>query len=79
VQNEYQLMATQLDSMAKEYEQQSLMLSEDLKKAKEQDIIDMQNSMQSYQLAKLGPNGELTLKQQQLEFLLVEKFKTAVN
>lgn len=79
VQREYQLMATQLDSMAKEYEQQSLMLSEDLKKAKEQDIIDMQNSMQSYQLAKLGPNGELTLKQQQLEFLLVEKFKTAVN
>ena len=79
VQKEYQLMATQLDSMAKEYEQQSLMLSEDLKKAKEQDIIDMQNSMQSYQLAKLGPNGELTLKQQQLEFLLVEKFKTAVN
>ena len=79
VQNEYQLMATQLDSMAKEYEQQSLMLSEDLKKAKEQDIVDMNNSMQSYQLAKLGPNGELTLKQQQLEFLLVEKFKTAVN
>jgi len=79
VQKEYQLMATQLDSMAKEYEQQSLMLWEDLKKAKEQDIIDMQNSMQSYQLAKLGPNGELTLKQQQLEFLLVEKFKTAVN
>ena len=79
VQKEYQLMVTQLDSMAKEYEQQSLMLSEDLKKAKEQDIIDMQNSMQSYQLAKLGPNGELTLKQQQLEFLLVEKFKTAVN
>ena len=79
VQREYQLMATQLDSMAKEYEQQSLMLSEDLKKAKEQDIIDMQNSMQSYQLTKLGPNGELTLKQQQLEFLLVEKFKTAVN
>jgi Skp family chaperone for outer membrane proteins len=34
VQKEYQLMATQLDSMAKEYEQQSLMLSEDLKKSK---------------------------------------------
>jgi len=79
VQKEYQLMATQLDSMAKEYEQQSLMLSEDLKKAKEQDMIDMNNSMQSYQLAKLGPNGELTIKQQQLEFQLVEKFKAAVN
>ena len=29
-------MATQLDSMVKEYEQQSLMMSEELKKAKEQ-------------------------------------------
>ena len=71
-------MATELDSMVKEYEKQSLMLSEDLKKAKEQDIVDMNNSMQSYQLSKLGPNGELTQKQAQLEFQLVEKFKTAV-
>ena len=72
-------MATELDSMVKEYEKQSLMLSEDLKKAKEQDIVDMNNSMQSYQLSKLGPNGELTQKQAQLEFQLVEKFKAAVN
>ena len=43
IQKEYQLMATELDSMVKEYEKQSLMLSEDLKKAKEQDIVDMNN------------------------------------
>ncbi|OUT46144.1 MAG: hypothetical protein CBB74_03775 [Owenweeksia sp. TMED14] len=79
IQKEYQLMATELDSMVKEYEKQSLMLSDDLKKAKEQDIVDMNNSMQSYQLSKLGPNGELTQKQAQLEFQLVEKFKAAVN
>ena len=30
--------------MVKEYEQQNLMLSEDLKKAKEQDIVDMNQS-----------------------------------
>ncbi len=40
---EYQLMATELDSMVKEYDQQSLMMSEELKKAKEQDIVDMNN------------------------------------
>jgi len=79
IQKEYQSMATQLDSMAKEYEQQRLVLSDDLRKAKEQDIIDMQNSMQSYQQLKVGPNGELTRKQAQLEFELVEKFKSAVN
>jgi outer membrane protein len=72
-------MATELDSMVKEYEQQSLMMSEELKKAKEQDIRDMNNSLQSYQMSKVGPNGELTRKQAQLEFELVEKFKAAVN
>ena len=63
IQKEYQTMATELDSMVKEYEQQSLMMSEELKKAKEQDIVDMNNSMQSYQLSKVGPQGELTRKQ----------------
>ena len=79
IQKEYQSMATELDSMVKEYEQQSLMMSEELKKAKEQVIVDMNNSMQSYQLSKVAPNGELTRKQAQLEFELVEKFKAAVN
>lgn len=79
IQKEYQTMATELDSMVQEYEQQSLMMSEELKKAKEQDIVDMNNAMQSYQLSKVGPDGDLTRKQAQLEFELVEKFKSAVN
>ena len=79
IQKEYEAMATELDSMVKEYEQQSLMMSEELKKAKEQDIVDMNNSMQSYQLSKVGPNGERTRKQQQLEYDLVQKFKNAVD
>ncbi len=79
IQKEYQIMATELDSMNKEFEQQSLMMSEELKKAKEQDIVDMNNSMQSYQQAEVGPDGELTKKQAQLEYELVQKFKAAVD
>ncbi len=79
IQKEFQSMATQLDSMVKEYEQQSLMMSEELKKAKEQDIIDMNNSLQSYQLSKVGPDGELTRKQAQLEFDLMNQVKIAVD
>ena len=79
IQKEYQAMAVELDSLVKDFEKQSLMMSEELKKAKEQDIIDLNSSMQSYQLAKVGPNGELTRKQAQLEYELVEKFKSAVN
>ena len=79
IQFEFDKMAVELDSMLQEYEKQSLMMAEELKKAKEQDIVDMNNSMQSYQLSKVGPDGELTRKQAQLEYELVEKFKTAVN
>ena len=79
IQKEYEAMAVVLDSMVQDYDKQSLLLGEQLKKAKEQDIIDMQNSMQSYQLSKVGPDGQLTRKQAQLEYELVEKFKSAVN
>ena len=74
-----QQLQLELQVIQKEYEKQSLMMSEELKKAKEQDIVDMNNSMQSYQLSKVGPDGELTRKQAQLEYELVEKFKSAVN
>jgi outer membrane protein len=79
IQKEYQSMATKLDSMMKEYDQQSLMMSDELKKAKEQDIRDMDTSMQSYQLSKVGPQGEFTRKQQQLEFDLMNQIKEAVD
>lgn len=79
IQKEYEAMVTELDSMVKEYDQQSLMMSKELKKAKEQDMVDINNSMQSYQLSKVGPNGELTRKQAQLEYDLVQKFKKAVD
>ena len=74
-----QQLQLELQVIQKEYEKQSLMMSEELKKAKEQDIVDMNNSMQSYQLSKVGPEGQLTRKQAQLEYELVEKFKSAVN
>ena len=78
-QKEFQLMATKLDSMVKELNEQSLGMSDELKKAKQQDINDMNNSIQIYQLSKVGPEGELTRKQAQLEFDLMNQIKAAVN
>ena len=40
---------------------------------------DMDTSMQSYQLSKVGPQGEFTRKQQQLEFDLMNQIKEAVD
>ena len=79
IQFEFDKMAVELDSMLQEYDKQSLMMSEELKKAKEQDIVDMQNSMQSYQLSKVGPEGELTRKQAALEYDLNMKVQKAIE
>ena len=79
IQKEYQTMVTEYDSMMKDYEQQSLIWSPELKKAKEQDLIDTENSIRGYQQAKFGPDGTLTKRQQQLEFELGNQVKAAVD
>ena len=48
----------------------------ELKKAKETDIIEMQQAMQNYSLVF---NNELTKREQQLEYELVQKYKKAVD
>ena len=80
LQKEYATMVAQLDSMAKEYEQQSLMISDDLKKAKQQEIIDMESSINNWRLIKFDPNnGEFTRKQAQFEFDWNNEVKEAVT
>ena len=72
VQKEFDAMQTELDSMLSEYDQQSLMMSADLKKAKEQEMVELQN----YALAI---NNNITKKQQQLEYDVMQKYKKAVD
>ena len=80
LEKEYAAMVAELDSMVKEYDQQSLMMSDDLKKAKEQDIREMDTSINNWRLVKFDPNsGEFTRKQAQLEFDLMNQIKLAVD
>jgi len=76
VQKEFDAMQTELDSMLSEYDQQSLMMSADLKKAKEQEMVELQSSMQNYALAI---NNNITKKQQQLEYDVMQKYEKAVD
>jgi outer membrane protein len=69
-------MQAELDSMGQEYNEDSLKMSAELKKAKETDIIEMQQAMQNYSLVF---NNELTKREQQLEYELVQKYKKAVD
>ena len=73
---EFEAMQAELDSMGQEYNEDSLKMSAELKKAKETDIIEMQQAMQNYSLVF---NNELTKREQQLEYELVQKYKKAVD
>ena len=73
---EFEAMQAELDSVYKEFTEASLMMSADLKKAKETEIIEMQQNIQNYSLVF---NNELSKREQQLEYELVQKYKKAVD
>jgi outer membrane protein len=59
-------MKTTLDNKFKDFRQQSLLYSDEVKKQKEDEIIAMEQQIADYQNKKFGVNGELFQKQNDL-------------
>lgn len=79
VQEEYQVLLTELDSLQQAYEAQKLMSSPDWRSEKENEIAAKQQYLQQFQANKVGPEGELYRKQSQMEYNLLTKVKKAVD
>lgn len=79
VQEEYQVMIVELDSLKQAYETQRLMSSPEWRKEKEAEIGTKEQRLQQFQAQKVGPEGELYRKQSQMEYELLSKVKTAVD
>lgn len=79
VQEEYQVMLVELDSLKQAYETQRLMSSPEWRKEKEKEIVTKEQRLQQFQAQKVGPEGELYQKQSQMEYKLLAKVKTAVD
>lgn len=79
VQAEYQDMINRLDSLRKDYDAQRLMSSPDWRREKEQEISNLEQSIQIYQAQKVGPDGELYKRQAQMEYDILTKVKEAVD
>ena len=79
VQEEYQVMLVELDSLKQAYETQRLMSSPEWRKEKETEIGTKEQSLQQFQAQKVGPEGELYRKQSQMEYELLSKVKVAVD
>ena len=79
VQEEYQVMLVDLDSLKQAYETQRLMSSPEWRKEKETEIVTKEQLLQQFQAQKVGPEGELYRKQSQMEYELLSKVKVAVD
>jgi len=79
VQEEYQVMLVELDSLKQAYETQRLMSSPEWRKEKETEIGTKEQRLQQFQAQKVGPEGELYRKQSQMEYELLSKVKEAVD
>ena len=77
---DYNVMAQQLDSLYQSYQQQQLLMSEDRRKEKEQEIVQKERELQEFGMKKLGPqNSELVQIQNQLMQPILKVFSDACN
>ena len=65
-QKEIETLYGEVDKLYKNYQAESVMLSEDMKKKRQDEIINKEQSVKELQMKYYGPEGELAKKQQDL-------------
>ncbi len=76
---EYNGMISQLDSLKQVFEKQRLLMSENRRKEKENELINMERNIQEFQMKKFGPEGEIFRKQSQLLAPILEEVDAAIK
>jgi len=78
-QKEIEAKFTEVDKMYKDYQTQAVLLPEDMKKKKEQEIIDKEKEAKSLQKQRFGVDGDLFKKRQELVKPIQEKIYNAIQ
>ena len=76
---EYNGMISQLDSLKQVFEKQRLLMSENRRKEKENELINIERNIQEFQMKKFGPEGEIFRKQSQLLAPILEEVDAAIK
>ena len=79
MEEEYKGMLAKLDSLSKDFERQKMIMSESRRQTKENEISQLQQSIQRYQVEKMGPEGEIYRKQSELVGPVLEKIKQVIE
>jgi len=77
--DEIQKKADEIDKLYKDYQAQWVLLPEDQRKKKEEDISTKEKALAAYKKEKFGPDGELDKKRQQLIKPVQDKVFDAVQ
>ena len=78
-QKEIEAKFAEVDKMYKDYQAQSVLLPEDMKKKKEQEIVDKEKEAKTLQRQRFGKDGDLFKKRQELVKPIQEKLYNAIQ
>ncbi|MEI6884964.1 MAG: OmpH family outer membrane protein [Bacteroidota bacterium] len=78
-QKEIDTKFAEVDKMYKEFQAQAVLLPEDMKKKKEQEIVDAEKEAKTLQRTRFGKDGDLFKKRQELVKPLQEKIYNAIQ
>ena len=76
---EFNRLLGSIDSLKKDYERQRLLMSEERRTARENEIINLEKSAQEFQMKKFGPDGDIVRMQNQQLQPILEKVQTAID
>ncbi len=78
-QKEIETKFAEVDKMYKDYQTQSVLLPDDMKKKKEQEIVDKEKEAKNLQRQRYGKDGDLFKKRQELVKPIQEKIYNAIQ
>lgn len=78
-QTEYEEMAMNFQKKQQDLENQSLLLSPEKKAEKQRELQDMYAQLENYKVQKIGPQGEMFQKQQELSKPVIEKIQQVID
>jgi outer membrane protein len=78
-QKEIETKFAEVDKMYKDYQAQSVLLPEDMKKKKEQEIVDKEKEAKNLQRQRFGKDGDLFKKRQELVKPIQDKLYNAIQ
>lgn len=78
-QSEIETIYAEIDNMYREYQKQEVLLTNEMKKKREEAIIEKEKGVKDLQLKYFGPEGELNKKRQELIQPIQDKVYAAIQ